>query len=288
MTISAETNPQDDGRLSEIEELRQQMDQSEGRRIHAHLSSYLRTVNVWQGFANNLLALLHECEHNDQMRVYAMTSFKRDDPRDSIISTLDSSLVAYAAGVGAVIDQTREVISKHGDDKIKAEFEQRKKNLEELVPSAPFLVKLRNYVLHYLSAPWELSLRWVNEDEVQTVTFKVQLGRDQLLELKGWSRPAKAFLEQQESGIHITPLIEAFTDSEMQLSAWVHDSIVELRAPEIDATNDLIRRYNLALTDGAHDGSDWDEVEEQMNENVCRVKEGDPQVDWRDVNGYDR
>lgn len=285
MTIPEDRNWQDDDGQREVAGLRQQIDQSEGRRIHAHLTSYLRTVTVWQGFANSLLNLLNECEHNEEMRVYAITSMRQPDPRDSIISALDSSLVAFAAGVGAVIDQTREVVNKYGDRKVKREFEQRKKALEERVPSAPLIVKLRNYVLHYLSAPWGVSLHWVNEDEGQVVTFKVQLSRDQLLQMQGWSSPAKAFLEKQESDIHITPLIEEFTNAEAELSAWVHNVIMELRAPEINAANDLISRYNLALTGGAHDGSDWDRFNDHVGENLKRKTAGEAQVNWNDVEG---
>ena len=43
--------------------------------------------------------------------------------------------------------------------------------------------------------------------------------------MQGWSSPAKAFLEKQESDIHITPLIEEFTHAEAELSAWVHNVI---------------------------------------------------------------
>ena len=89
MTIPEGRNWQDDDGQREVADLRQQIDQSEGRRIHAHLTSYLRTVTVWQGFANSLLNLLNECEHNEEMRVYAITSMRQPDPRDSIISALD-------------------------------------------------------------------------------------------------------------------------------------------------------------------------------------------------------
>lgn len=285
MSTAENASLQDDDKRRENEALRQQIDRSEGRRIHAHLTSFLRTVTVWQGFASNLLTLLNECEHNDQMRVYAMTSMRRADPRDSIINALDSNLLAYAAGVGAVIDQTRELVNKHGDRKVKEEFEQRKKALERSVPSAPFIIKLRNYVLHYLSAPWGVALHFVNGDEGQDVSFKVQLGRDRLLQMPKWPSSAKTFLEQQEPDIHITPLIETFTDAEMELSAWVHNSIMELRSPEIDTTNDMIRRYNLASTGGAHDGSDWEGFYGHMSQNLHRMKTGEPRVDWRDVKG---
>lgn len=282
MEIPKGEHVRDDDQRRQIEELRRLIDRSEGRRIHAHLTSYLRTLTVWQGFANSLLTLLQDCERDDQMMISAMTSMRRADPRDPIINALDSSLVAYAAGVGAVIDQTRELINKHGDRKVKGEFEQRKGALEELVPCAPLIVKLRNYLLHYLSAPWGVTLHVNNEGDAQVTTFKVQLGRDQLLQMQGWSSPAKAFLEKQEPDIHVTPLIQTFTQAEAELAAWAHNAIMELRGPEMDATNELIRELNLALTGGAHDGSDWEGFYDHMSENLRRMKAGDPQVGWRE------
>ena len=259
------------------------MTESEGRIISNHLASFRRTLTAWQGFAQSFLALLDECEHNEPLMAHTMRYARAEEPRSSVVSALDANLVAYVAGLGAVIDQTRTLMRRHGDKQVMQEFEERKMSLAQEVPSAPFIAKLRTYVLHYLSVPWAFSLHVNVDDGRQVSTFEVQLDRDQLLEMKEWGSAARSFLEKQKPRFHITPLILAFTEAEVQVATWSHNSIMQLRTPEMDATDELIRRYNLAMTNGAHDGSDWDEFMEHVAENIRRDEAGEPQIDWRDV-----
>jgi hypothetical protein len=139
---------------AEIDELEQRINGHPGKRLTNRLEELRRILDAWVGFSMMLSELLRVCENEEGIAVELMRNIGDQSGRARIVRSLDQATIAYVAGLGAVIDHTRSVVDKQGDT-VKAEYAERTAALVAKHPSAPFLGKLRNYVLHNLAAPWE-------------------------------------------------------------------------------------------------------------------------------------
>lgn len=87
---------------------------------------------------------------------------------------------------------------------------------------AVFMTKLRNYCTHYSIPVPELSttIKWEQGmPSVQQVNT-LQLERDKLLRWRGWTGPAKKYLEQQPENFDLAPIVERYVNAAGQFAAW--------------------------------------------------------------------
>lgn len=266
---------------AQLNELEKQYQEHPGRLFHSASTSLVRVTEAWLDFATTLSTLLHACEEQEALSLALFDQVNRD-ARDEIVRHLDAALLAYTAGVGAVVDQTRDFVRRYGDENLGMEYNSRIAKMGQDVPEAEFMVKLRNYVLHYLSAPWGWELQWPGSGESMTT----QLGLDTAGMLKmGWNQSITAFLESQPKRIHLTPMVDRFTEAESQLVQWVVNTAFERNRESIDEANQALAKYNLHLTGGVSDGRDWNERLAHIQENLRRMEAGEEQLNWQDVRG---
>lgn len=76
--------------------------------------------------------------------------------QDQLIIALDQSILAYTSGLCAVVEQGRIIEQKYLSDDHIEESKRRNEEIKNNHPYGLFFGKLRNHLLHSLSAPLDL------------------------------------------------------------------------------------------------------------------------------------
>ena len=240
------------------------------------LNDLARTFDAWARFSHTLDGVLQICETNASETTAAMRRGGDQTQQASIITPLDQAIIAYAAGVGAVVDQTRNALKLQSAQLREAEAE-RRRALIAPVPGAAFLTKLRNYVLHYLAAPWAFRAQMKDNN----LTGAVLLEPRELLQFDGWTMAARDFIQLQSDGIQLSKLLQPFLTAMGDHTTWLLEQAHSENAPLIADVNGLIAKKNLLLTGGVTDGRDWEARMAHTAENLDRIRRGEPQTDFR-------
>jgi hypothetical protein len=261
---------------AEIDELEQRINGHPGKRLTNRLEELRRILDAWVGFSMMLSELLRVCENEEGIAVELMRNIGDQSGRARIVRSLDQATIAYVAGLGAVIDHTRSVVDKQGDT-VKAEYAERTAALVAKHPSAPFLGKLRNYVLHNLAAPWEFSGNIGDRP-----CARIALTSAVLLESKkAWNADAKQFIASAGENIHLAPLLHPYMEDMVAHIGMIFPVVVRDNRDIIDECDALIMKRNMLLSGGVTDGLDWERRLEHMAENMGRAERGEPQTDFR-------
>lgn len=261
---------------AEIEELEKQINGHPGNRLANRLNKLRRILDAWVGFSTSLVELLRKCEHEEEFAVELMRNVGDQSKRAVIVRSLDQATIAYVAGLGAVIDHTRSVVDKQRDA-VKAEYAEGTARLVAEHPAAPFLGKLRNYILHNVAAPWEFSGTFEEH-----VTISVSMNSAALLEnKKAWTPDAKAFIMAAGESIQLSPPLQPYMEAMVAHIKSIFPAVVRDNLDILNDCDALIKKRNLLLTGGVTDGIDWELRMEHMAENMRRLERGEPQTDFR-------
>lgn len=261
---------------AEIKEIEQQIIDHPGRRLTNRLEELQRILDAWAGFSMMLSDLLHMCEDEEAIAVELIRNVGDQSGRAKIVRSLDQATIAYVAGLGAVIDHTRSVV-KNQSDAVQAEYAARTVELVAEHPSAPFLGKLRNYILHNLAAPWRFSGGFGDN----SVT-RVELTAAVLLESKkSWNADAKQFIAEAGEGIQLAPLLRPYMEAMVTHVRKVVPVVLQDNMDIIKECDVLIMKRNMLLTNGVTNGLDRDARLKHMADNFGRAERGEPQTDFR-------
>lgn len=251
------------------------LDTDPGAAFVRRANQLIRTYRAWQGFAISLERLLEQLENDDDSVVELMRNVGSTSKREQFITLLDQATVAYSAGIGAVIDQARS-LARAQSTSVQDEYEAQTRTVTKTVRGAVFLAKLRNYVLHYLAAPWTFKVR-IEHDKAHG---SVLLDSADLLNLD-WSRDARTFIEESGDSIHLLPLLAPYRVAMDQLIQTLLDNSHRANEKAIEIANGLIAEYNLLLSGGVTDGRDWEARAAHAQANIQRLRRGEPQTDYR-------
>ncbi|TFB88233.1 hypothetical protein E3O44_06050 [Cryobacterium algoricola] len=266
------TNPA----AGQMDELEKRISQHPGRRLGNRLEQLKRVFEAWAGFSISFSELLEKCEKDDEFMPELIRNVGDRTKRQLIILSLDQATIAYTAGLGAVIDQSRAVVQAQSKA-IQDEYVQRASVIMKGHPGGPFLAKLRNYVLHNVAAPWSFSGTFG-----EASTARVALDCASLLEdNKAWSRDAKHFIAGSGESIQLSPLIAPYLAAMVEHIGWIFPTLVRANAKILDDCDELTRERNLLLSGGVTDGHDWEELVAHMSDNIKRADRGEPQTDYR-------
>lgn len=266
------TNPA----AGEIDELEKTINQHPGRRLGNRLGQLKRVFEAWASFSISFSELLDKCEKDEEFMSELMRNVGDRSKQQWIIRSLDQATIAYTAGLGAVIDQSRAVVQAQSKA-IQDEYGRRASAIMEGHPGGPFLAKLRNYVLHNVAAPWSFSGTFGEGSMARVALDSASLLEDK----KAWSREAKDFIAASGESIQLSPLIAPYFEAMVEHIGWIFPTVVGANAKILQDCDELIEKQNLLLSGGVTDGHDWEERVAHMSENIKRVDQGEPQTDYR-------
>lgn len=260
-----------------IQALDDQIRRHPGQRLQLRLSELNRVLEAWAGFSASLSSLLAKCESDNEFISELMRNHGDRSRHDWIIRSLDQTVIAYVAALGALIDHTRSLM-KLQPKSVSDEYADRTAKLVKQYSAAPFLGRLRNYILHRVAAPWEFRANLVGDN----MTAQVLLSSEALLEDKtGWSGDAKAFISASGEQVHLSPVLQPYLEAMVAHIVQVFPAVVRANAASLEECERLMKERNMLLTGGVSDGTDWDQRMAHMEDNLRRRQHGEPQTDFR-------
>ncbi|WP_193071502.1 MULTISPECIES: hypothetical protein [unclassified Brevibacterium] len=146
----------DDERREHLKNADEDIKNCAGKKFSIRVSSYGRILRSWHGFAIQFLALLDHCESDDQASSELARNVGDLSVQDQLIIALDQSILAYTSGLCAVVEQGRIIEQKYLSDDHIEESKRRNEEIKNNHPYGLFFGKLRNHLLHSLSAPLDL------------------------------------------------------------------------------------------------------------------------------------
>lgn len=251
------------------------IEESTGGIVSRRVEAVRRTTEAWVGFSRMFEDLLEVCETRDEVAVELMRNVGDRRMQEELHRSLDQSFLAYAAATGAVVEQLRTLVRSVAPE-VGEEYS-RKVATASGVEGAPFLTKARNYLLHYLAAPWTFEV----EVDGASARAKVMLDVDALLDNTQWDAAVRVFLAGHADGLHLLPLLAPYRKWNVDLIEWTLDACLKANSTAIAETNALIARRNLILSGGLTDGLDWEERVHHMAENMRRNERGEPPTDFQ-------
>lgn len=268
------TNPHAD----KIAALDAQIDRHPAYRTHGRIRDLGRVLRVWHMYSLMLTQLLTELEGSEEASVELIRNVGDTSIRERIVLSLDQGLVAYVAGLKAVIDHAR-VLAQGQSKDLQARYAERTRKLVADVPYSAFLVKFRNYILHNVAAPWGFT---VSTTEDGTTGSRIYVETKPLLENKTWwDAGSKAFLNDSGDSIHLLPLLEPYRAALVPHIEVLMGEIYDEINPELDKLRELSRKRNLLVSGGVSDGSDWEAFKDHIAENALREARGEPALNFQ-------
>lgn len=232
-----------------------------------------RSFRTWHQRSTELRALLHHAETDEDMQVELMQNVRPQIARDRYVSDIDSALNAYLGAMGALIDVARRV-SQNLPQAFQTDYAERSQAVRDL-DGVMVLRDLRNYMLHYSSAPWHFSGTFNTSGS----TARVALDSETLAEWKSWKADSRSYFEAHDV-VHLSQIIAPYELAMIGLFEWFSHEFYTYKQSDVDAANDLMRRANLQLTGGVTDGHDWQERIAHVQENIHRHKAGEAQINY--------
>jgi hypothetical protein len=208
-------------RLARITRLREELRESDDRRLVRDFMLVAKTYRVFLGNDAELrLLLARTSEMEVALRLW---SIENRPAFEAFLDEVGRLLHNYLAAVGSLRDHTRDLWRKYlPDDKTYGE-----KVKVTFIESGfcVFVQKLRNYTLHYKLPITQGKLSWERGSEITT---GVQLNRPDLLKWSDWPAPAKQYLAAlPDDGIDLAELVASYTDTVTRFNDWFGETFVE-------------------------------------------------------------
>lgn|SRR5699024_1533036 len=260
-------------RLEHLKSADEAINNCAGKKFSVRVSSFRRILRSWHGFAIQFLALLDYCESDEEASSELARNVGDLSVQDQLILALDQSILAYTSGLCAVVEQRRIIEQRYLSDVHMHESMRRNEEIKNNHPYGLFFAKLRNHLLHSLSAPWTFAAF------LDSGTGSVGLATEPLLNKARLDSSTKKLLREAGDKVvihaHIRPHLEAMVDH----YKWLVDTAVADQVDIIQEHDQLVERRNLILTCGRDDGRDKDakiaDIERQLAENRAREDKGE-------------
>lgn len=258
---------------AEYERLVSELKEHPGTKADEMMKDVQRAFATWHQRSRELHAVLHHGETDDDMQTELMQNVRPPEARDQYMRALDSALSAYLGAMGALIDVTRR-ISQKLPESFQSDYADRSQAVRD-VQGVVVLRDLRNYMLHYSSAPWRADANITSEG----MTTRISLDSESLAKWSGWKADSRTYLRANDA-VRLIEIIVPYEAAMVRLFEWFGEEFYRIKQPDLDAANDLVRRVNLHLSGGATDGHDWQKRMAHVQENLRRSRAGEPQIDY--------
>lgn len=272
-----------DERSTQYELLKEELRQHPGVIATRRWDELKRSHRTWGLNIIDLRALLLVARDNEELKVELIQNVRAPMVRDAFFAGLDQRLHNMIAGAVSLVDITRGLIKKYPKSHFAHEFESRNSDVANS-PGTAFLRKFRNYLLHVGNAPF-ITTGSVQDadDDKSSFVLVIKLSSEALLADSSfeWNAASRGFIESNPDGILLLETLEEYVAAMEMLYGWIFAQFEILHSDDIDATNDLVRRINLTMTAGAHDGTNMEAFWTHVAENGRRADRGEPQIDFQ-------
>lgn len=223
--------PPDDGaHAAEYERLTAALNTHPGALADRMMSDVQRAFRTWYQRSRELRALVQYGETDEEMQAEWMQNVRPPAARDQYTSALDSTLNAYLGAMGALIDVARRV-AQALPKAFQEEYLTRSQDVRA-TDWVAVLRDLRNYMLHYGSAPWHFS----GTIDASGMTSRVGLNSEDLRAWGGWSSASKSYLQGHDV-VRLHDIITPYEAAMVPLFEWFAEEFYRHKQPDIDAAN---------------------------------------------------
>jgi hypothetical protein len=248
--------------MSELRAADAKIHKHPGYKEFVNLQALERSLKaVFQPNGQDLLKALEAASKNPELAFELIQNVREPAVRDEFHGIVTRLLHNYLASAASLVEHARRIM-RGRTGPIADEFNQRKADLLKH-PEVPFMVDLRNYLLHR-TLPFfahTLSVRNVDTGE-QEIESEVQLDPANLLEWDRWTPRSRVFLQGHAEPFALRPLVRKHGELVFELNVWLHNKLSEANGEALDEVNELVVARNMILTGGdreaAEHRSQWD------------------------------
>ncbi|WP_247828145.1 hypothetical protein [Arthrobacter antioxidans] len=219
-----------------------------GRTATSRWDSLQRIHKVLQANESEILQLIDAVQNDEEAAIEVMRNVGRAGSAEVYFDELIRRSHNYLSALKMLVDHTRNLMRHYENEPVAVEYARRIREVVE-TGRAPFLQKLRDYLVHYQIPPFALTISFAND---APVTFVVALERDAALEYKDWPANAKKYLKQRPEKINFRDEITAYSADLEGIYRWLYERFTELHGHEIDEFNNLIVEFQGARNTPGH------------------------------------
>jgi hypothetical protein len=157
----------------------------------------------------------------------------------------------FVAAAKTLVDHTRVFISEHYSQTDLSEI--CKKEVKDRFDSnktAKFVHDLRNYMLHRGLPNSEMFIHFSQDPEQPSKNSKLQTGvrlsADQLMDWKGWTAPARAYLETVGEYVSIETFVRTYAAQIEEFQKWFSERLYEFHTADLAELENLREEYALS------------------------------------------
>jgi hypothetical protein len=227
-----------------LEELRDQIRAHPGTIAFREWKSLGRSLAIFEGNLAELQRHLRAPTEVPGLGIELVKNVGDTTVREAYSAELDRTLHNLVASAFSLVDHARRLVQGYPPSAFLEEYERRKAAVtDETV--APFLQKLRNYLLHRSQAP--IRYRHSIDNVAGVETNIVGLVSATLLEWDGWGTAASAYIRDCGDGVAIDDAVDRYAGLVRALYDWVFEQFDELHGEDVKASDELRREYNDVL-----------------------------------------
>lgn len=232
----------------EFRRLNEQIEQHPGRVAYERWQSLRRIHGVLLANEAELRTLIDQVENDPRLAIEIVRNIGQTGFKERFWDELIRRAHNYLSAVKMLVDHTRNLMRPYAGQPVADEYARR---VAEMIATgrAPFVQKLRDYLIHYSIPPLGIVVQLVSGPGRSSTIY---LDRDAALPYEDWPARGREYLRAQERQISLRDLIAAYAADLEQLYRWLFDRFEELHANDIAELNDLIVRLQGAQNTPGH------------------------------------
>ena len=257
--MTEEQQNREEGRRlgQQLSELREQIEATEGYRIHLKIRALRRTYGVFEG---NYRDLIEALDAFGRPEVFMEIWQERNrDQLDAFMNEVARLLHNFLAGAKTLVDHTRafknEMYKGRGFDKT---YQEKMESDLSGSPVVNFVQDLRNYVLHK-QLPISSATFSFTGGEGGTMTSldsAIKLDVNKLRDWHGWTHKSPVYLEALDDKVKIKEVAEQYEAAIGSFYQWFGKQQSELHRVEFEELSDLDAQYRQVW-------QEWEQASEQ-------------------------
>jgi hypothetical protein len=224
--------------------------QHPGYREHLELEALHRSIAaVFVPNRDEVLSLLEAASNDWRLAFELIQNVREPTVRDRFHAQLTQRLHNYLASAASLVDHVRRLMRGRTGPVADKFLHWKEAALQN--PEVPFVIDLRNFMLHRTLPLFghTLSMTNVNKPD-QRMESEVQLTVPELLEWDRWSRVSRTYLEGSGDAVAIRPVVKKHAELVLDLNEWLLKELSNANASAMDEVNELIVARNAILTGG--------------------------------------